>query len=548
MTAPASVVSPLPKLSDGGALAQVRETVQGLEREGRHTDALEFVLAALAAVLQKSRDLELLVAKLRRAGLGTRSERVNPEQLALLLDELLKSAPHAAGDPDAFARDDAALTRDIEEAEARSVTPRLERKSWRTNAQVERVVHTHDVPDAEKTCAVCGREKKLLGHDERQILDYVPARFVVHQHRVGKYACGHCKDGVTTAEGPTEGPTAVLPQRSADAALLAQVVVSKYADHTPLTRLAGIYARSGATIAVSTLADWTAAVAERVAPIVDVLEQRVKRAYVIGTDATGLKVLDPRSAEHIQKGTIWCYVGDGTDVVYKYTPTGEGETGPWTFLHGRDGYVQADAASVFDRVYNGKAGHAVEIGCWAHARRRFVDLQDTDCRVAYPLQLMARLYRIEHLADAQALAPPKRAQLRQERSRPVLETLQRALAIPLPNEPPSSAFAKATRYVLNQWTALTRFLDDGRLWLDNNCTERQLRSVAVGRRNYLFAGSHEAARRAAVLYSLTRTCAQHHVPPLPYFTDVLRQLRDNVPAAELLPDRWHARDTATRAQ
>ena len=180
---------------------------------------------------------------------------------------------------------------------------------------------------------------------------------MVHQHRVGKYACGHCKDGVTTAEGPPE----VLPQRSADASLLAQVVVSKYADHTPLTRLAGIYARSGAEMAVSTLADWVAAVAERVAPIVDVLEQRVQRAYVIGTDATGLKVLDPSSAAHIQKGTIWCYVGDGTDVVYKYAPTGEGETGPWTFLHGRDGYVQADAASVFDRVYNGKAGHAVEV-------------------------------------------------------------------------------------------------------------------------------------------------------------------------------------------
>ena len=542
--APASAVRPVPTLSGSGALAQVRETVQGLERDGRHSDALEFLLAALAAVLQKSSDLELLVATLRRAGLGTRSERVNPEQLALLLDEWLKRAPHAADDPDALARDDAALTHEIEQAEAQAVTPRVERKSWRTSAQVERVVHTHDVPEAEKTCAVCGREKKCLGYDERQILDYVPARFVVHQHRVGKYACGHCKDGVTTAEGPPE----VLPQRSADASLLAQVVVSKYADHTPLTRLAGIYARSGAEMAVSTLADWVAAVAERVAPIVDVLEQRVQRAYVIGTDATGLKVLDPSSAAHIQKGTIWCYVGDGTDVVYKYAPTGEGETGPWTFLHGRDGYVQADAASVFDRVYNGKAGHAVEIGCWAHARRKFVDLQDTDCRVAYPLQLMARLYRIEHLADARALSPPERALLRHERSRPVLETLQRALAIPLPNEPPSSAFAKATRYVLNQWTALTRFLDDGRLRLDNNCTERQLRSVAVGRRNYLFAGSHEAARRTAVLYSLMRTCAQHHVPPLPYFTDVLRQLHDHVPAADLLPDRWHARNTAARAQ
>jgi len=375
-----------------------------------------------------------------------------------------------------------------------------------------------------------------IGHDARQILAYVPARFVVHEHQLQKYACGTCKDGVTTAARPISA----LEQRSADASLLAHVVVSKYADHTPLTRLAGIYARSGATIAVSTMADWVAAVADKVAPIVDVLAQRVQRAHVIGTDATGLKVLDPTSATNIQYGTIWCYVGDDRDVVYTYAPTGEGATGPWDFLQGRTGYVQADAASVFDRVYNGQAGNAVEVGCWAHARRRLVELQPTDCRVAYPLQLIARLYRLEHLADAQQLAPPDRARLRHERSLPVLNKLQHALARAHLNEPPGSAFAKATRYVLNHWTALTRYVDDGCLLLDNNGTERQLRAIAVGRKNYLFAGSHDAARRAAVLYSLLRTCAQHGVPPLPYLTDVLRKLRDNVPVHELVPDRWHA--------
>ena len=468
------------------------------------------------------------------AGVGKRSERTNAEQLALLLEELLKQAPQADVDPESEARADAVLTQDIEQAESASPAPRRARRSWRTSEKVECQVHTHDVPESEKPCVTCGREQQRIGHDERQILAYVPARFVVHEHQFNKYACGYCKDGVTTAAGPTT----VLDQRSADASLLAHVVVSKYADHTPLTRLAGIYERSGATIAVSTMSDWVAAVADLVAPIADVLAQRVKRAHVIGTDATGLKVLDPTSAEHIEKGTIWCYVGDDRDVVYTYAPTGEGATGPWEFLKGRVGYVQADAASVFDRVYNGQAGTAVEVGCWAHARRRLVELQPTDCRVAYPLQLIARLYRIEHLADARALSPPDRALLRQERSFPVLEKLQHALARAHLNEPPSSAFAKATRYVLNHWAALTRFLDDGRLLLDNNGTERQLRAVALGRKNYLFAGSHDAARRAAVLYSLIRTCAQHGVPPLPYFTDVLRKLREHVPVTDLLPDRW----------
>ena len=524
----------LPKPSGGVALAQVRSAVTDLAQDGRHAEAIEYALAALAAVLQQSSALELLVAKLRMAGIGTRSERTNAEQLALLLDELLTQAPHADVDPESEAREDAALTDEIARADAASPTPRRQRRSWRTSETVAREVHTHDVPAAAKVCVTCGREQRCIGHDDRQLLEYVPARFLVHEHQLQKYACGYCKDGVTTAAGPTT----VLDQRSADASLLAHVVVSKYADHTPLTRLAGIYERSGATIAVSTMADWVAAVADQVTPIVDVLAHRVQRAHVIGTDATGLKVLDPTSAAHIEHGTIWCYVGDGMDVVYTYAPTGEGATGPWEFLQGRAGYVQADAASVFDRVYNGQAGTAVEVGCWAHARRRLVELQPTDCRVAYPLQLIARLYRIEHLADAQHLAPPDRARLRHERSLPVLHKLQHALARAHLNEPPSSAFAKATRYVLNHWAALTRFLDDGRLLLDNNGTERQLRAVAVGRKNYLFAGSHDAARRAAMLYSLLRTCAQHGVPPLPYVTDVLRKLREHVPVHELLPDRW----------
>ena len=524
----------LPNTSGGVALAQVRSAVADLHQDGRQVDASEYALAALAAVLQQSSALELLVAKLRMAGIGKRSERTNAEQLALLLEELLKQAPHADMDPESEARADAVLTQEIEQAELVSPTPRRARRSWRTSEQVERQVHTHDVPESAKPCVTCGREQQHIGHDDRQILEYVPARFVVHEHQLNKYACGYCKDGVTTAAGPMT----VLDQRSADTSLLAHVVVSKYADHTPLTRLAGIYERSGATIAISTMADWVAAVADQVAPIVDVLAQRVQRAHVIGTDATGLKVLDPTSAAHIEHGTIWCYVGDGMDVVYTYAPTGEGATGPWEFLKGRAGYVQADAASVFDRVYNGQVGTAVEVGCWAHARRRMVELQATDCRVAYPLQLIARLYRIEHLADAKNLSPPDRAFLRQERSFPVLEKLQHALARAHLNEPPSSAFAKATRYVLNHWAALIRFLDDGRLLLDNNGTERQLRAVALGRKNYLFAGSHEAARRAAVLYSLMRTCAQHGVPPLPYFTDVLRKLREHVPVNDLLPDRW----------
>src|SRR5213083_895073 len=146
----------------------------------------------------------------------------------------------------------------------------------------------------------------------------------------------------------------------------------------------------------------------------------------------------------------------------------EGATGAWEFLSGRSGYVQAEAASVFDRVFNGRVASAVEVGCWSHSRRKLTELQDMDCRVAYPLKLIARLYRIEHLADAKGLSPDERAALRQERSQPVLEKLRRWLAATHGSEPPASDLAKAAAYMINHWVALTRFVQDGRLKLDNN--------------------------------------------------------------------------------
>ena len=289
-------------------------------------------------------------------------------------------------------------------------------------------------------------------------------------------------------------------------------------------------------------------VADLCRPLADRLAEKILAAYIDQMDATGVKVLDPESPENIQRGTMWCYVGDERDVVFRYTPTGEGATGPWEFLAGREGYVQADAATVFDRLFNGRVASAVEVGCWSHSRRKLTELQDMDCRVAYPLKLIARLYRIEHLADAKGLSPDERAALRQERSQPALEKLRRWLAVTHSSEPPASDLAKAVAYPINHWVALTRFVQDGRLKLDNNLCEQQLRTIALGRNNFLFFGSHRAAEHAAVLYTLMRTCALRGVPPLPYLTDVLRKLAAGWPQSridELLPDRWQA---ATAAQ
>ena len=175
---------------------------------------------------------------------------------------------------------------------------------------------------------------------------------------------------------------------------------------------------------------------ELLAPIVDRLTLRVKSAWIVRTDASGLKVLDPTSPENIEKGTMWCYVGDDKDVVFEFAPTGEGATGPWKFLSGRTGYIQADASNTFDRLFNGLAARATELGCWFHARRGLAKLKDTDCRVAYPLILIGRMFKLETLADVRRLTPEQRAALRQERCPPILQKLKAGFG-------PSSARASA---------------------------------------------------------------------------------------------------------
>ena len=529
-------------------LEQIRTSAQALLAQGHVEEACEFFLAALDAVLVKNRELELLVLKLRRERIGRHSERLDSRQITLLFDTLLaQGGPAAAIDPDAEAREDAALDREIADAEqaARGPSPRRRKRrkaepGWRTTG-VEHQVHVIEVPAEDRICPTCQDTMGCIGVDVTRRLKDLPGHCVEEESHRRKWACARCKDTVITAPAPPQ----VLPRCAADASLLAHVVVSKFADHTPLHRLHRIYARSGPDIPVSTLADWVAGVGALVEPAVERLAARVRAASIVRTGATGLKVLDPRSPEHIELGSMWAYVGDDRDVLFRYTPTGEGATGPWTFLAGRTGYVQADAATVFDRLFTGQAAQAVEVGCLAHARRKLVALQDMDCRVAYPLKLIARLYRIEHLADARGLAPDDRGTLRRQRSAPVFDRLHRWCVVTRAQEPPSTDLAKAAGYFLNHWTALSRFLEDGRLDPDNNICESQLRDIALGRRNYLFSGSHEAARRAAGLYSLLRTCAQYGVPPLPYLTDILTKLASGWSISrldDLLPHQWVGSD------
>jgi len=531
-----------PPRSTRRSVDDIRAQATALVAEKKTDEAVELLLSALAAVLDNQRHLELLVAKLRRAKFGQSSERVDPTQLLLLFEESLaqNDAERAVIDASAESAENEALTREIEAAKkARQGDRKKRKKRVVVGANVAREKHDVAVADAERRCPGCGDVRKEIGHDPTRRLEYVPGHFVEHEYRLEKIACPRCKDALARAEAPIQ----VLPRSQAGASLLGAIIVGKVVDHAPLHRQARGFRRSGVDIPESTLSDWLAGVGDLVAPVVDALAERVLSAKVVRADGTGLPVLDPTSPKNIVRGTVWAYVGDDRDVLFRYAPNGSGKSGPLSFLSGHEGYVLVDAASVFDRLFKGESASAIEVNCLAHGRRKLEALLESDPRVAYPLELIARLYRIEELADLQGLSPPERTEFRGERSKPVLDKLKGWLTRTVEGDVPSAAITKAAQYFLNHWTGLTRFVDDGILPLDNNVCEQQIRDIALGRKNYLFAGSHDSAVRLMGLYSLARTCAQHGVPPLPFFTDVLVKLASGWPKqrmAELLPDRWHA--------
>ncbi|MGH7893381.1 MAG: IS66 family transposase, partial [Candidatus Binatia bacterium] len=251
------------------------------------------MLSALEAVLAKNRDQELLIAKLRRERIGSKSERLDPAQIQLLFAAMADlPAPEAVVDPEAEARQDAQLDREIEEAErTQAKAPgkkRRESAGWQAQG-IERQVHHAEPPPEDRKCADCGREKKRISEDVTRRLEYVPGHFVEHEHHLGTWACGTCKEGVTTAPAPAQ----VLERSAAGASVLSNMIVSKYVEHTPLHRLSRSYARQGVDIPVSTLSDWMAGVGDLVEPLVERLSKRVLQATIIRTDATGLLVLDP---------------------------------------------------------------------------------------------------------------------------------------------------------------------------------------------------------------------------------------------------------------
>ncbi len=424
-------------------------------------------------------------------------------------------------------------------------------------AHLERVPVEHDLSESEKVGKVC------IGCEISEQLEFKPGGLFVLQHRRYKYAAADYQSSDSGAEIViADKPPQPIEKGLPGPGLLAHVITSKLGDHLPLYRLERIFAREQVHIARSTMCAWMLAASALVKPLVDLMIERVKKSLVIHTDDTRVPVQDELVHGKCKSGRLWAYLGDlanGYDV-YQYTPD-RTRTGPQRFLADYKGYLQADAYGGYDGVYH--KGNVIEVACWAHARRKFFDARETDGRrAAEMLEMVRQLYAVEDLGTAKEAAaaeeskcagtgpspPPDdiRRQLRQEQSVPILARIKLWLDENIKLVLPRSPMAQAIQYTLNQWDALNRYVEHGWLDIDNTAAERAMKRVAIGRKNWLFAGNDAAAESHARLYTLIASAERHGLDPEAYLRSVLAKI-GQTPISELeqfLPDVWKREDEA----
>jgi transposase len=455
--------------------------------------------------------LKLVIEKLRRRIFGVKSEKIvtQLEQLELHLEELESSQ----------AEMEAAVERvtPAEEPKARS-----RRKPLPEHLPREVVTH---LPHGD-CCPDCGGQLRQFGHDVTEQLEYIPESFKVIRHVRPKFACSGC-DRVVEAPAPSRP----IERGLAGPGLLAHVLVSKFADHLPLYRQSEIYARQGVEIERSTLAGWVGASKELLTPLVNALQKHVLAGSKLHADDTPIPVLAPGSGK-TKTGRLWTYVRDdrpaGEDtapaVWFAYSEDRKGEH-PRQHLKDFKGALQADAYAGFHHLYGD--GAIYEVACWAHARRKFHEIHAIHASPATTeaLERIRDLYVIED--QIRGKPADLRLAIRQTRARPLLDDLRKWMEKALHSLSSKSETAGAIRYALSRWRALTRYTEDGHLEIDNSAAERALRAVALGRKNYLFAGSDAGGDRAAAMYSLIGSAKLNGLDPELYLRNVLAQIADH---------------------
>ena len=386
----------------------------------------------------------------------------------------------------------------------------------------------------EKVCPACNSEKQRMGEEVTEKLEYVPASFKVKRYVRHKYACRQCQNNISIGQLPPMAIDKGIPGEG----LLAHIITSKYCDHNPLNRLEGILKRHGVDINVSTMCGWVAKCADLLEPLIKRMHKKILQSPKINTDDTRIPIKSKKRKGSTYNGYLWTYIDDKKNVVFDFTPTRSRE-GPLKFLGDYCGFVQADAYSGYDELF--RKGKATEVGCNSHARRKFEYAMDSDpVRAARIMVLYGRLYEIESRAKKEKYNSAQLLDARQQEARPILAEMKTVLGEYKKQVLPKSPMSKAITYALNQWEALIRYIDDPMLDIDNNISERTLRMVVIGRKNYMFAGSEAGAERAAIIYSLVASCKLNSHDPFAYFNDVLRRVSTH-PADkidELLPSNW----------
>jgi transposase len=494
-------------------------------------EALKRIITAMAqdAVNAQAEiaKLRFQLARYRRAEFGRSSEKLEREadQLELAIEALETDQAErlAAASPIV-----AAIIESAVEAK------RPARRPLPEHLPREDVIHA-----APCACPSCGGALRRIGEDITETLDYVPGRFKVIRHVREKLSCRAC-DTVVAAPAPDHA----IARGRAGAGLLAHIVVSKYDDHLPLYRQAEIFAREGVELETSTLSGWVGATSAALAPLIDALAADVMGSDTLHVDDTPVPVLAP-GAGKTKTGRLWTYVRDERPfngdrppaALFFYSPDRKGEH-PRAHLKGFTGVIHADGYAGFNELFAGN--RIAEAGCWAHVRRKFFDVH---AAIGSPiakeaLDRIGQLYGVED--TIKGLPPDHRRRERQQRSKPIAQALAAWADETVRKLSRKSELAAAFRYMRARWAALVRGFDDGRLALDNNPAERALRGVAIGRKNWLFAGSDAGGHRAAAMYSMIESAKLNSINPQHYLADVLTRIADH-PArriAELLPWNW----------
>ena len=401
--------------------------------------------------------------------------------------------------------------------------------------KLRKIVHDHDLTPEEKTCSCCGCTMDRIGEDITRELELQPAILEAHIHVRPKYACSRCKNGVSTAPLATRP----IPGGIAGPGLISEVIVSKFSDHLPLYRLEDILTRYGVYFSRSTLCGWVKAAACLFLPLYDLQRQLVLQSALMWTDDTHVTVLGGREGSF--PGYFWTYIGDDQHPysVYDFTLR-RTRDGPASFLKSYSGYLHADAYTGYDAMFSDIGSGVIEVACWSHARRKFFDAVKSYPRPAH--QVLEWIRQLNDIEDrARTWSVDARRELRMTEAVPVLDKIDSYLTELAPTALPKSTLGKAVTYARNQWEALRRYTEDGRLTIDNNLSERTLRHQAIGRKNWLFLGSEAAGPRAAVLYTILAGAKRHHLEPWAYVRDLLLRLHaEDRRLEELLPDRWAA--------